>query len=62
VPNPFKFTKELLGQKRSGKLACSQEDIDLHQKKQYSNPKREQVLGECNILIDPSEPEVQFNM
>ena len=27
ITNPFKFTKDLLGQKRSGKLA-SQEDID----------------------------------
>ncbi|XP_061925310.1 uncharacterized protein LOC133664585 [Entelurus aequoreus] len=62
IANPFKFTKDLLGQKRSGKLASSQEDIDQHLKQTYSDPAREQELGECNNLIDPPEPELQFDM
>ena len=41
IANPFKFTKELLGQKRSGTLACIQE-IDHHLKQTYSDPVREQ--------------------
>ncbi|XP_031418446.1 uncharacterized protein LOC105897391 [Clupea harengus] len=61
IANPFKFTKDLLGQKRSGKLASSQEDIDQHLKQTYSDPAREQELGECNNLIEPPEPEVQFD-
>eukprot|EP00064_Thunnus_orientalis_P001631 superscaffoldBa00000112_g1634 len=40
------FTKELLGQKRSGKLVCSQEDMDQHLKKTHSDLEREQELGE----------------
>ena len=51
-----------MGQKRSGKLASSQEDINQHLKQTFSDPAREQELGECNILIDPPEPEVQFDM
>ena len=62
IANPFKFTKDLLGQKRSGKLASSQEDIDQHLKQTYSDPAREQELGECNTLIEPPEPDVQFDM
>ncbi|XP_061905517.1 uncharacterized protein LOC133651562 [Entelurus aequoreus] len=62
IANPFKFTKDLLGQKRSGKLASSQDDIDQHLKQTYSDPAREQELGECNNLIDPPEPELQFDM
>ncbi|KAK0151167.1 hypothetical protein N1851_007647 [Merluccius polli] len=42
IANPFKFTKDLLGQKHSGKLASSQEDIDQHLKQTYSDPAREQ--------------------
>lgn len=53
IANPFKFTKDLLGQKRSGKLASSQGDIDQHLKQTYSDPEREQELGECKHLIDP---------
>ena len=44
------------------KLASSQEDIDQHLKQTYSDHAREQELGECNIRIDPPEPEVQFDM
>ncbi|XP_061896514.1 uncharacterized protein LOC133645675 [Entelurus aequoreus] len=62
IANPFKFTKDLLGQKRSGKLASSQEDIDQHLKQTYSDPAREQELGECNNPIDPPEPGLQFDM
>ncbi|XP_062283087.1 uncharacterized protein LOC133987658 [Scomber scombrus] len=62
IANPFKFTKDLLGQKRSGKLASSQEDIDQHLKQTYSDPAREQELGECNTLIEPPEPDMQFDM
>ncbi|KAJ8010015.1 hypothetical protein DPEC_G00070580 [Dallia pectoralis] len=62
IANPFKFTKDLLGQKRSGQLACSQEEIEHHLKETYSDPLREQELGECSTLINPPGPSVQFNM
>lgn len=62
ITNPFKFTKELLGQKRSGQLVCTKEEIDHHLKETYSDPAREQELGECSTLIDPVGPSVQFNM
>ncbi|KAL7869384.1 hypothetical protein AOLI_G00133720 [Acnodon oligacanthus] len=56
------FNKDLLGQKCSGKLASSQEEIYQHLAQMYSDPGRELELGECNILLDPPEPEVQFNL
>ncbi|XP_053332775.1 uncharacterized protein LOC128506382 [Clarias gariepinus] len=61
IANPFKFTKELLGQKRSGRLGSSQEEINHHLTQMYSDSCRMHELGECNTLIDPPEPEVQFN-
>ncbi|XP_063056078.1 uncharacterized protein LOC134450153 [Engraulis encrasicolus] len=62
IANPYKFTKDLLGQKRSGRLSSSKEDIDQHLAQMFSDPRREEALGECDILIDPPEPEVQFDM
>lgn len=62
ISNPFKLTKDLPGQKRSGNLACLQEVLDHHLEQTYSNSEREKELGECNILIDPPDPEVQFDM
>lgn len=61
IANPYKFTKELLGQKRSGRLVCSQAEIDHHMRQTYSDPAREQELGECSTLINPPEPRVQFD-
>ena len=43
--NPFKFTKDLFRQKRSGKLASSQEDIDQHLKQTYSDPLKRAGAG-----------------
>lgn len=62
MADPFKFTKELLGQKCSGKLVCSQEEMNQYLSNTYSDPKREQDLGQCDILIDPPEPDTQFDL
>lgn len=62
IADSFKFTRELLGQKRSGKLVCSQEEMNQYLSNTYSDPKREQDLGQCDILIDPPEPSTQFDL
>lgn len=49
IANPCKFTKELLGQQHSGKLACSQEEIKQHLCQKNSNPEREQELGDSSL-------------
>ncbi|KAJ8333522.1 hypothetical protein SKAU_G00415300 [Synaphobranchus kaupii] len=61
IANPFGFTKQLLGQKLSGRLACSKEEIDLHIQTTYSDPERQQELGHCNILIEPPPPVKEFD-
>lgn len=62
IADPFRFTKELLWQKRGGKLVCLQEEMDQYLSKTYSDPKREEELGMCDILIDPPGPETQFDL
>lgn len=42
INNPFSFIKELLGQKRSGRLACSKEEVDQHLHDTFSDPTRDQ--------------------
>jgi hypothetical protein len=61
IANPFGFTKQLLGQKRDGKLLCSKEEIDQHLHSTYSDPLREEELGQCNILVDPPPPTKEFD-
>lgn len=43
-------------------MVFSQEEIDKHLRRTYSYSERGQELGECKILMDPREPEVQFNL
>lgn len=56
IANPFQFTKQLLSQKKSGKLMCSREHLDEYLRTTYSDPRREVDLGHCDILIPSSEP------
>ncbi|XP_028292553.1 uncharacterized protein LOC114455485 [Gouania willdenowi] len=61
LANPFGFTKQLLGQKRSGQLTCSKAEVDHYLKETYSDSCREQDLGPCRSLIDPPAPTWDFN-
>lgn len=61
IANPFGFTKQLLGQKRSRKLACSKEEVDMHIQTTYSDPVRQQELGQCNTLIQPPPPTKEYD-
>lgn len=62
VANPFSFTKQLLGQKRSGTLRCPKEEINQHLSDKYSDSRREENLPTCRELPTPPEPAFQFNI
>ncbi|KAJ8333464.1 hypothetical protein SKAU_G00414720 [Synaphobranchus kaupii] len=53
--------KQLLGQKRSGRLACSKEEVDHFLNNTLSNPDREQELGPLRALLEIPSPTVEFN-
>jgi hypothetical protein len=59
--NPFQFMKRLLGDTRSGRLECPKEEVEQHLKETYSDPGRDNSLGECKQLIQPEEPTVSFD-
>lgn len=61
MANPFRFTKQLLGQKRSGQLTCSKAEVDCHLRDTFSDRSREQDLDHCQQLINPPAPTLDFN-
>lgn len=61
IANPFGVTKQLLGQKRSGKLVCPKEEIDNHLCNTYSDAAWEEDLGPYGSLIEPPGPTTDFN-
>lgn len=50
-----------LGQKRDGNLCCSKKEIDLHLHSTYSDPCRQEDLGQYDILVEPPPPTKDFN-
>ncbi|GAA6109066.1 uncharacterized protein LOC109140823 [Tachysurus ichikawai] len=62
IRNPFEFTKQLLGQKKGGRLVSSKEEIDQHLSNTFSDPSREQELRQCDAFITPSEPVEAFDL
>ncbi|KAI8506911.1 hypothetical protein Bbelb_153500 [Branchiostoma belcheri] len=61
ISNPFGFTKRLLGQKRSGTLNCSVEEINSYLCTTFSDAARDADLGPCSLLVSSPEPETQFD-
>lgn len=62
IANPFGFTKQLLGQKRSGTLVCSEEEINQHLSDTHSDSRREEDLPPCRGLPTTPEPSFQLNI
>ncbi len=58
----FGFTKQLLGQKRSGRLACSKEKVNQNLHNTFSDPNKDQDLGQCDAVIKPPEPAVASDL
>lgn len=54
--NPFKYMSKLLGNKRSGELRATKEEVDEHLCQVHSDPRREDSLEEMERLIKPAEP------
>ncbi|XP_052280752.1 uncharacterized protein LOC127878274 [Dreissena polymorpha] len=59
--NPYKFARSLLDKERSGKLETPLEEIENFLHVTHSDPKREDVLGDCDRIDPAEEPEKQLN-
>ncbi|KAL3976498.1 mitochondrial import inner membrane translocase subunit TIM8 [Sarotherodon galilaeus] len=62
IADPFRFSKQLLGVKRSGQLECSAEEVNNFLHETMSDPLREQDLGPNKALINPAPPSVEFKL
>lgn len=58
--NPFKYLSRLLGDKRSGELKATKEEVEEHLRQVHNDPRREENLEEMEKLIKPAEPTIPF--
>ncbi|XP_038130124.1 uncharacterized protein LOC119776004 [Cyprinodon tularosa] len=59
--DPFKHARQLLEEKKTGKLETTREQLEQHVRKQYSDPQRNVPLGTPGYLLQPAQPTVEFN-
>ncbi|XP_061920230.1 uncharacterized protein LOC133660667 [Entelurus aequoreus] len=62
IANPFWFAKQLLGDKRSGRLECPREEVNRFLQNTMSDPLRGQDLGPNRALISPAPPTAEFQL
>lgn len=60
--NPFQYVSKLLGDKRSGELKTTKEEVEEHLRQVHSDPRREESLYEMENLIKPPEPTIPFKV
>ena len=58
---PFSFVKKLLGNKWSGQLNCSAEDMNTNLRDTLSDPGRDRELGHLEVVIMPNLPATKFD-
>lgn len=59
--NPFKHARQLLEDKRSGKLEITQSELEEHIREQYSDPAKSTPLGSPGYVPRPASPSFLFN-
>ena len=59
--NPFKHARQLLEDKRSGKLEITRSELENYIKKQYSDPEKATPLGSPGYVPRPAPPAFLFN-
>ena len=59
--NPFKHVRQLLEDKRSGKLEITRSELENYIKEQYSDPEKATPLGSPLYVPRPAPPAFLFN-
>ena len=60
IRNPFRHARQLLEEKKSGKLEATKEEIEQYIRDQYSDPARNVPLGSPGYVPPPSPPASPF--
>lgn len=59
--NPFKYARQLLEEKRSGRLNISKEELEQYVKGQYTDAAKDTPLGSPGYVPRPAPPSIPFD-
>ncbi len=60
--NPHKFTKKLFEASKTGELTVSQEELEAHLNRLYSDPKHDEEMEAISGLKRPTQPGIEFDI
>lgn len=60
--DPFKHARQLLEEKKTGKLETTREQLEQHVREQCSDPQRSFPLGTPGYVPRPAQPTAEFNI
>ncbi|KAG1932793.1 hypothetical protein F2P79_020826 [Pimephales promelas] len=60
--DPFRHARQLLEEKKSGRLETTREKLEQHVKEHYSDPQRSIPLGTPGYVPQPAKPTAEFNI
>ena len=62
LKNPYGFAKQIFVESKSGKLNCTQDELEKHLKSTYSDPMRLEPLPAVSGIPKPTRPGSKFDM
>lgn len=62
IQDPYKYTKGLFTESKSGRLECTREELEEHLKDTYSDKTKEAELPDMKGFRRPTAPGAQFDM
>ena len=62
MKDPFEHARQLLEEKKSGKLEVTREQLGQHVKRQYSDPTRDVPLRTLGYVPQPTPSTSEFNI
>ena len=62
IANPYRFSRDLLGGEKSGKMESSKIEVEQHLRDVHSDPKRHDPLGNCDRVFPVEEPSIPLDL
>ena len=62
IKDPYKFTKGLFTESKSGRLECTKDELEQHLKNTYSDKTNKAPLPDMEGLRRPTAPGIQFDL
>lgn len=62
IANPYKFSRDILEEEKSGKLESTKTEVEQHLMGVHSDSQVKEPLGDCSRILEVEEPSIPLDM